>query len=130
MRPLVRDWHWLLATSSRILFMDFRELEAVHRLVCEPKAAKVGDEVTEGAVSAFSDYLPAIWSVWLQRGSTDFSLGVILKLITWHLPYFTYHLRVVRREMQSLTNDGLVDLQWLRGRLVQWLWTLRPRARL
>ena len=105
--------------------MDFRELEAVHNLVCEPDVAETeharSDEVTA------LNYFSAIWSVlqsreWMTGKEID-----ILKLITWQLPYLTYHLRVVRREM----GDGMLDLRWLRQKLVQLLGaamqTLRAR---
>ena len=97
--------------------MDFRELEAVHDLVCERDAEKVESPLA-GAVGAFSDYLPAMWSIWRQRnwrGSEEWSGIDVLKLITWHLPFFSWHLRVVRREM----HDGLEDFEWLRRKLVQ-----------
>lgn len=104
-RPNVRRWHWLLATSSRLLLMDFRELKAVHDLVIERDADKNG---VPGEVSAFSDYLPAIGSVWLQRNrKTD-----ILRLITWQLPFFSWHLRVAR--------EGVLDMQ----HFAQELWRL------
>ena len=85
--------------------MDFRELKAVHDLVIERDADKNG---VPGEVSAFSDYLPAIGSVWLQRNrKTD-----ILRLITWQLPFFSWHLRVAR--------EGVLDMQ----HFAQELWRL------
>ena len=68
--------------------------------MCERDAEKLG--VSPGDVKAFSDYLPAMWSVWSQRGrhgSSDRTASRMidaLKLIIWQLPYFSYHLRVVR----------------------------------
>lgn len=125
--PNVRGWHWLLAIlSSRVFFMDFRELEAVHKLVCEPDVAETeharSDEVTA------LNYFSAIWSVLQSREwLTGWREIDILKLLTWQLPYLTYHLRVVRREM----GDGMLDLRWLRQKLVQLLraamQTLRAR---
>ncbi|CAE7681123.1 unnamed protein product [Symbiodinium sp. CCMP2456] len=96
--PKVKRWHWLLAVSSRLLFMDFRELEAVHDLVCERDAEKpVQGEVTALSDSGLvQDYLPAIRSVWLRRSRAGWELMDVLSLITWKLPYFSYHLRVVR----------------------------------
>ena len=108
--------------------MDFRELEAVHQLICEPDPDDPGDVNRPGEVTAL-DYLSAIWSVlqsrtWL-KGWTDID---VFKLITWRLPYLTYHLRVVRREMQ----DGVLGVRWLHNKLVQLLTAMMQpvRARL
>eukprot|EP00435_Cladocopium_sp_Y103_P006012 s3710_g1.t3 len=125
--PNVRGWHWLLAIlSSRVFFMDFRELEAVHNLVCEPDVAET-EHVRSDEVTALN-YFSAIWSVLQSRELlTGWREIDILKLITWQLPYLTYHLRVVRREM----GDGMLDLRWLHQKLVQLLraamQTLRAR---
>ncbi|CAE7225870.1 Nvl [Symbiodinium microadriaticum] len=104
--PKVRRWHWLLAASSRLLFMDFRELEAVHDLVCERDAEKSEVEGPQGEVTAFSDYLPAIRSVWLQRRRAGWKLMDVLSPIIWKLPYFSYHMRVVREEADRI-RQGL-----------------------
>lgn len=96
--------------------MDFRELEAVHNLVCEPDVSET-KHARSDAVTALN-YFSAIWSVLQSRewltGWRDID---ILKLVTWQLPYLTYHLRVVRREM----GDGMLDLWWLHQKLVQLL---------
>lgn len=104
LRPLVPQWHWLLAASSRLLLMDFRELEAVHKLVCERDVDQTNGapDDTETTV-ACSDYLFAMWSVWQQRnpGSRAWNEMDRLKFFIWQLPYFTYFLRTLRGEMRA-----------------------------
>ncbi|CAE7461738.1 atad1, partial [Symbiodinium pilosum] len=116
--PIVQRWHWQLAMASRLLFMDFRELEAVHDLVCERDAEKPDNGTAPGDVGPLADYLPAIWSIWWQRnrkGSKEWRLLGILKLITWQLPFFSWQLRVVSREMRN----GVRDTQHFRLGLMQ-----------